>query len=418
MLLAIVIGPSIELLRSDGTLKTAITFGSDAGYGPATIDIASSRNYVAGEAYIPPLNPLDGGVPDFEGFLLDRDGGVVWQHPIAAGTAAVYVGTDGTSAFYVENLGISTQIVDPGGHASTAGATTQGPPDDHGVLAAMVYNDGGVGWVRAGDTAIEPLQTPLTGSTSVTVGSRVLIEGSSATGRQVLSAVPADERPVVFSGGPVDMTTVSGAIGPWQATNPSYLLDRNWWEVVDVHGPWRVDLQAASATPLAFVPPSGLRLGKTWPHELLDEAGHTVAFLRDNNAGAVYVSPDGTSQWTRLGRPIANVPNVMLDDHAGTYVIQGMDGTYGSPASGETWDGAAPPADAVGYGVQIVRPSDGAAHFIAAGLVHLSFDGRCAVWADQDSLMVLDIPTDRLTRVALPAAAPQTIQRLMWVAAP
>jgi hypothetical protein len=158
-------------------------------------------------------------------------------------------------------------------------------------------------------------------------------------------------------------------------------------------------------------------MGQTWTRPAVDDSGKVLAFLRDDNAGAIYVSADGAGNWTRIGRPIANVRVVGVDARSGTYQIEASNAAF----VGETWSGASPPSDALGVATQIVRPADGALTIlpptIGGSPALVSFDGLCAAWWDgaTSSLAILDVRSGRITQFDPAGPRDSVIGLSVWV---
>jgi hypothetical protein len=198
---------------------------------------------------------------------------------------------------------------------------------------------------------------------------------------------------VTFQGASVDVATLTipGSLFPQDRSN--------WLIATDANNTWRIDVQSALATALRVSVPAALRMGQTWTRPAVDDTGNLLAFLRDDNAGAIYVSADGAGNWTRVGRPVTNVRVVSLDAHAGTYQIEASNAAY----VGETWSGASPPSDALGTSTQIVRPADSALTIlpptVGGSPALVSSDGLCAAWwgGANATLSILDVRSGRIT---------------------
>jgi hypothetical protein len=408
-------GPSVYLVQPDGSIRsvhTAVSQDPQQQMYGVYDSLVSGGRYIAGSAVFNPMNA--GGPSSAERFLLDRDGTTVWQTYTSSPGVAVFLGRDGTAAFTDSvaslaggNIGIansSVLVARSGTSWSFPGLVVLGPPDDNGVAIVENVADHTLGWVRAGDTAMEPLQTPLvltppaqanTNVGSVWSGPRFLIDGTAASGTRIVSALPGDERLVRFQDASVDLATLSLPGSLWPAQDES-----NWVLATDANNNWRIDVQGALATAFSVSVPAGLRSGQTWTRPKVDDTGKVLSFFRDNNAGGIYLSADGTGNWTRLGHPIANVLVVDVDSHSGTYQIEASDTAY----VGETWTGASPPSDALGASTQIVRPADQAMTIlpptIGGSPALVSSDGLCAAWwgGQTASLSILDVRSGRITQ--------------------
>ena len=142
----------------------------------------------------------------------------------------------------------------------------------------------------------------------------------------------------------------------------------------------------------------------------IDSQDWFVAVLRDDYAAGVYRSPDGASNWTRLGKTLGQVESVEVTNTAGTYFIHAL-GTGSVFVPTQVWHGDAPAGrepELLQNSAQLVRPETDVADVLSYGndiAVNLSADGLCAVnWEPAPSgraLTVLDLTINGANRAFL-----------------
>lgn len=171
-----------------------------------------------------------------------------------------------------------------------------------------------------------------------------------------------------------------------------------------------------TAAPVIPAPPDPASFTWAFPDalvpmsRLIDSQGWFVAVLRDDYRAGVYRSPDAVSGWTRLGKTLGQVEQVLVSNVAGTYVLDAR-GTSGFFVPQQLWQDApvGEEPDLLQSSRQLVRPATGAADVLdddaGAIAVDVSSDGLCAAsWEPTPSgrqLTVHDLTTTSAARRVL-----------------
>ncbi len=167
------------------------------------------------------------------------------------------------------------------------------------------------------------------------------------------------------------------------------------------------------AMPVAPAPPDPAAFTWVFPaglipmSRIIDSQSWFVAVLRDEYRAGIYRSPDAASDWTRLGKTLGQVEQVMVRNVAGTYVIDAL-GTGRVFVPTQVWQDApvGQEPELLQNSHQLVRPATGVADVIDYGneiAVNISSDGLCAAnWEPTPSgrqLTVYDLTTNGARRV-------------------
>lgn len=200
------------------------------------------------------------------------------------------------------------------------------------------------------------------------------------------------ERPSETTG--IDLETVDVPADALQIVSFSgrYLLLHHQ----DTARTWRVDLEDDDDLPLPVDPPDGgppPAMSYCRPPPVVGSGGE-VLMVGGTEAITFQTFAPETTTWTSLGQPVHSVETTHGIERDGTWVLEGVVGTF-CPGP------VAPGADGLsGRSTQVVRPGVGAYAFEEDVAVVLRAGGACAgVSAFEGRIEVLDVETGETTRL-------------------
>jgi hypothetical protein len=417
--MALSTGTTIAYVYGDASVRPVHTFvAPQPGAVPSAGNFAVAGGHVA--ASIVWMAGTNSPIQR-ERVMLDEDGAVLWQTvegPLTSGIESWFLDEGGSLVATWDDYPPGADVVPhavriaaDGSQHAFDGRVVVGPADGSGAVPVTHIDGFGLDWLMP-DSSLRPfadLPSPAQ-ATPIRLLGRLWYPGVHGGTPALVSATSADTQVLDLPG--VDASQPVDIAGTAQS---------GWVLAKSGDQRWRVDASAKTApSSIVLSPPAGLRtLSYTGP--TLDDAGQVVLPLRDDAAGGVYVSPDGSTGWSRVGDRFTGVLAVEVSTRGGTYVLAGTNDRY----VGETWANP-PPADAVnGIFVELVRPSAGVTRLLSMGATSLeppfqpslSGNGLCAAWNDRDapgSLVAIDVVSGQRRTVV--SGASQGRAQFAWFA--
>jgi hypothetical protein len=153
---------------------------------------------------------------------------------------------------------------------------------------------------------------------------------------------------------------------------------------------WRVGLplgEAKEIDPVSPLGPAPAEMMYCTPSPVLATAGDVV--LTGGAPALTFQSVDPAGGWRALGDPVTAIETVDVRELDGTYLLEGVVGTFCPGVVGGATDDAL-----TGASTQVVRPGIDAAFTIDATLgATIRPGGRCVGYRNDDGLRLLDVTT-------------------------
>jgi hypothetical protein len=157
--------------------------------------------------------------------------------------------------------------------------------------------------------------------------------------------------------------------------------NRRWW--VDVFSGQSIELP--TTTPMG-APPDSMEYCSPPPTLASDGS---VVMVGGQDALFFQTVQPSQEQWATLGEPVAEVELVDVGERDGTFLLQGVVGTFCPGPVGTD------PTALAGESLQVVRPSSDVAMVVDGFGASVRQGGACVAYQTQDGVHVLDLPMGR-----------------------
>ncbi|MEP7124210.1 MAG: hypothetical protein ABJE95_25005 [Byssovorax sp.] len=372
-------GLDLVFSRADGSSFVAHTFPTADPATPPSIQLAARGDFVAAFS----ASYAEGALVS-EAVLLDHNGKVLWSETRTdAGFNVLYLGDGGALALGLASYQGTDQgttiVVGPAGKiAEVVGEMPISAPTKGGRVAVQhnfsVYASPTFGWLdpASGEIGSFAYATEQAYPLAVEGGVSYVIPNADQTGSIVVSEGDG------VTGFELDAPYASLGV---PARHGFVVIQGQWGEPGNAK--WRAQ---PGAKPAEITLPGQTVFGAMYYEGMrAGDLGELLSPLRDEHQGGLYRSTDLGATWSLIGPSFAEIADVSIVQHGGTYVVQASDlagyfpmDPWTPPAAG----GAAP--DRIGPANELIRPADGIVRELPATAQSfvLSDEGGCVAYQD------------------------------------